>query len=59
MLTSFIEIEADNNTPDIQLFVKDQTKSLRRGRNGKRLYLKSDTLEVKIVQTLTENAHGM
>lgn len=57
--TPMIEIHADDVTPDIGTYVRDQTKDLRIGRSGRKLYLTSDIIEEKIVHTLTTKAQGM
>ena len=57
--TPIIEIEAGSVAADISSYVRSEVKRLRDGYDGKRLYLKNDTLEVTIVRTLTEKADGM
>jgi ankyrin repeat domain-containing protein 50 len=57
--TPIIEIEAESVAADISSYVKSEIKRLRDGYDGKRLYLKNDTLEMTIVRTLTEKADGM
>ena len=57
--TPIIEIEAGSVAADISSYVRSEVKRLRDGYDGKRLYLKNDTLEMTIVRTLTEKAEGM
>jgi hypothetical protein len=57
--TPIIEIEAGNVAADILSYVRSETKRLRDGYDGKKLYLKSDALEENIIRTLTEKAEGM
>ena len=57
--TPIIEIEAGSVAADISSYVRSEVKRLRDGYDGKRLYLKNDTLEMTIVRTLTEKADGM
>lgn len=57
--TPTIQIEASSIAADISNYVSNEVQQLREGRSGKKLYLKSDVLEKKIVETLTEKANGM
>lgn len=57
--TPTIQIKAENVAADIESFVHNEVKKLRKGYYGKKLQLTSDILEAKIVQTLTEKAEGM
>lgn len=57
--TPSILIEAHNVAADISRYVSDEIRRLRDGSDGKVLYIKSDALERKIVETLTEKAEGM
>jgi hypothetical protein len=57
--TPIIEIKAENVSEDISVYVHNEVKRLRKGDNGKRLYIKSDVLEEKIIRILTERAEGM
>jgi ankyrin repeat domain-containing protein 50 len=57
--TPIIEIEAGSVAADISSYVRSEVKRLRDGYDGKRLYLKNDTLGMAIVRTLTEKADGM
>jgi len=57
--TPTIQIEAKNVAADLFKYVSSEIQRLRHGYNGKRLYMKSDALERKIVETLTEKADGM
>ena len=57
--TPIIEIEAGSVAADISSYVRSEVKRLRDGYDGKRLYLKNDTLEMTIVRTLTEKADSM
>ena len=57
--TSTIQIEAKNVAADIALYVGDEVAKLRRGWNGKRLYLTSNRLQRKIIDTLVDKADGM
>ncbi len=54
-----IEIEAKSVAADITKYATDEIKQLRQGYNGKKLYVKSKTLEQKIIDTLTTRADGM
>lgn len=54
-----VRILAEDVTADIEIFARDQVKQLRAGKNGKKLYITNDSLEEKIVQTLTAKAQGM
>lgn len=54
-----IEIEAKSVAADITKYVADEVKQLRQGYDGKKLYVKSITLEQKIIDTLTTKADGM
>ena len=56
---STIQIEAKSVTADIVLYVQDEVTKLREGYNGKRLYLTSNKLEGKIIDTLVSRADGM
>ena len=57
--TPTIQIKTENVTADIESFVQSEVKKLRNGYHGKKLYLADDTLESRIIQTLTEKADGM
>lgn len=57
--TSTIQIEARSVAADIALHVRDEVTKLRKGYNGKRLYLTSDKLQGKIIDTLVSKADGM
>jgi ankyrin repeat domain-containing protein 50 len=57
--TPIIEIEAESVAADISSYVTSETKRLRDGYDGRRLYVKSDALADTIVRTLTEKAEGM
>lgn len=57
--TPTIQIKAENTAEDIETFVCSQVRKLRNGYNGKKLYLTSDALEAKVIQTLTKKADGM
>lgn len=57
--TPTIKIKADSVAADIQTYVTAATTQLRKGRFGKRLYIRSDALEEKIIRTLTDKAEGM
>lgn len=59
--TSTVQIEAKNVAADIALYVRDEVAKakLPRGWNGKRLYLTSDKLQGKIIDTLVSKADGM
>ena len=54
-----IQIKAENVAGDILTYVSRETQRLRQGYGGKRLYVKDDALEEKIIETLTEKADGM
>jgi ankyrin repeat domain-containing protein 50 len=57
--TSTIQIEARSVAADIALHVRDEVTKLRKGYNGKRLYLTSDKLQGRIIDTLVSKADGM
>jgi len=57
--TPTIQIKTENVAADIEGFVQSEVKKLRNGYHGKKLYLADDTLEARIIQTLTEKADGM
>ncbi|OCK94501.1 uncharacterized protein K441DRAFT_636242, partial [Cenococcum geophilum 1.58] len=59
--TSTVQIEAKNVAADIALYVRDEVAKakLPGGWNGKRLYLTSDKLQGKIIDTLVSKADGM
>ena len=57
--TPIIQIEAGSVAADISSYVSSETNRLRHGYDGKRLFLKSDTLEETIVRSLTKEAEGM
>ena len=54
-----IPIRADNVAADIEAFARSQVEKLRAGEHGKTLYVTSDDLQDKIVQTLAAKADGM
>lgn len=54
-----LEIEAKSVEADITKYVTDEIKQLRQGYDGKKLYVKSQSLEQKIIDTLTTKADGM
>jgi len=57
--TPTIQIEAKNVAGDIETFVRSEVQKLRKGYHGRKLYLTSDILEARVIQTLTEKAAGM
>jgi ankyrin repeat domain-containing protein 50 len=57
--TPTIEIEAKSISADISNYASSEIRRLRHGRHGKKLYLKEDALEDKIVENLTTKAEGM
>jgi ankyrin repeat domain-containing protein 50 len=59
LATPTIEVQAESVAADILKYVEDETKRLRDGNNGKRLYVQSKALEQEIAATLTENAEGI
>lgn len=54
-----IQIQAENVANDIETFARGQVEKLRRGEHGKTLYVTSDDLAEKIIQTLARKADGM
>lgn len=54
-----IQIRAENVAADIKTFARSQVEKLRAGEHGKTLYITSDELKEKIVQTLAVKAEGM
>jgi ankyrin repeat domain-containing protein 50 len=59
LTTPTIEVQAKSVAADILKYVEDETNRLRDGYDGKRLYIKSDILRQKIVETLTAKSEGM
>ncbi|KAF2104338.1 ankyrin [Rhizodiscina lignyota] len=57
--TPTIQVQAQSIAADIESFVRSEVKMLRKGYHGKKLFLYSDALEGKIIQTLTQKAEGM
>jgi hypothetical protein len=57
--TPTLKVDASFMGPDIEKFVTDEVRDLRLGRNGVRLYIKSDALAEEVIRTLTEKADGM
>jgi hypothetical protein len=57
--TPTLKVDASFMGPDIEKFVTDEVRDLRLGRNGVRLYIKSDALAEEVVRTLTDKADGM
>jgi hypothetical protein len=54
-----IQIRAENVAADIETFARSQVEKLRAGEHGKTLYITSDELKEKIIQTLAVKAEGM
>ena len=54
-----IQIEPGNVAKDIEAFARSQVEELRRGEDGKTLYVTSDDLAERIIQSLTMKADGM
>ncbi|KAH8726167.1 hypothetical protein GQ44DRAFT_187871 [Phaeosphaeriaceae sp. PMI808] len=54
-----IQIQAENVVTDIQTFARSQVEKLRTGEHGKALYVTSDDLTERIIQTLISKADGM
>ncbi len=54
-----IQVQTQSVAADIESFVRSEVKRLRSGYHGKKLFLSSDALEGKVIQTLTEKAEGM
>ena len=57
--TPTIEIQAKNTEADISLYVNSEVSRLRRGVHGKKLFLRDETLEADIIDTLTQESNGM
>ena len=57
--TPTIQIKADNVAADIESFVCDEVKKLRKGYNGKKLHITNDFLAERVIKTLTQRAEGM
>jgi ankyrin repeat domain-containing protein 50 len=57
--TSTVQIEVRSVAADIALHVRDEVTKLRKGYNGKRLYLTSNKLQGNIIDTLVGKADGM
>lgn len=57
--TPTIQMQAESITADVQTYVHAEVKKLRKGYHGKKLFLRSNALEEKIVRTLTQEANGM
>jgi hypothetical protein len=56
---STIQIRAESVAADIVTFARSQVEKLRNGVNGNTLYVTSDDLKERIVQTLSTKAEGM
>lgn len=54
-----IQVQAENVAADTKTFARSQVEKLRAGEHGKTLYVTSDKLIEKIVQTLAMKAEGM
>jgi hypothetical protein len=54
-----IQIRPGNVTADINTFVRIQVEKLQRGQHGKTLYITSEELKEKIIDTLSSKADGM
>jgi hypothetical protein len=54
-----IQIRAENVAADIETFARSQVEKLQAGEHGKTLYITSDELKKKIIQTLAVKAEGM
>lgn len=54
-----IQVQAENVVTDIENFARSQVQKLRKGEHGKTLYVASDDLAQKIIQTLARKADGM
>lgn len=59
MKTPYIAIEARSVQDDICRFVTEETRRLRKGMDGQKLYLKDPNLEAEIITILTTKAEGM
>lgn len=57
--TPTIQIQADNVAADIERFVCDEVKKLRKGYHGKKLHITNDFLVERVIKTLTQKAEGM
>lgn len=53
------EIQAKNVMGDIEIFVRDEVKRLRKSCNGKKLHLKDDSLEDTVIRALIDQSEGM
>jgi hypothetical protein len=54
-----IPIKAKTVTTDIEIFVRSHVTKLRKGEHGRTLYVTSDDLAERIIQTLAQKADGM
>lgn len=54
-----IQIRAENVATDIETFARSQVEKLLKGKYGKALYVTSNDLKDRIVQTLVKKADGM
>lgn len=54
-----IQIQTENVTADIETYARNQVEKLQAGEHGKTLYITSDGLKEKIIQTLATKAEGM
>lgn len=57
--TLTIQVQAENVASDIKIVARSRAEKLRKGEHGKALYVTSDDLAQKIIQTLALKADGM
>lgn len=54
-----IQVQAENVASDIKTFARSRVERLRKGEHGKTIYITSNDLAQKIIQTLVLKADGM
>ncbi|KAF2176087.1 hypothetical protein K469DRAFT_478602, partial [Zopfia rhizophila CBS 207.26] len=54
-----VKIQAENVAADVEIFARSEVEKLRKGDHGKKLYIHSDELKERVVQTLIKKAEGM
>jgi hypothetical protein len=54
-----IQIHTENVTADIETYARSQVEKLQAGEHGKTLYITSNGIKEKIIQTLATKAEGM
>ena len=57
--TLIIRLQTSDLARDIEVYVKDEVRDLRAGRDGVQLFMKSEQLASDVIQALTKQASGM